>query len=138
MSVIEKEVSFKTSKVSPAGAISGKIMSAGFHSWGEREYLDFFPIDLAIPSSKLSSFCRTLDKAVPGEYLLVEGITWGGSFESYAVEVTTKLLSTLSWHIALKIASENADVPSQEEQRKIVRDSLTKWSQGTWPYNWKR
>ncbi len=70
MSVIEKEVRFNTSGSAPAGAVVGKITTAGFHSWGGREYLDFYPIDLAIPSSALPDFCGTLDKAVPGDYLL--------------------------------------------------------------------
>lgn len=138
MSVIEKEIKFNTSVIAPSGATVGKIMTAGFHTWGVREYLDFYPIDLAIPSSALPDFCKTLDKAVPGDYLSVEGITWGNSYESYAVMITPELLSTLSWHIALKLAAEKAAVPSQEEQRKIIRDLLSEWSQGSWPFNWKR
>lgn len=130
MSVIEKEVKFNTSGIAPNGAIIGKIMTAGFHSWGEREYLDFYPVDLAIPSSELSKFCVMLDKAVIGDYILVEGINWGGSYESYAIKVTSELPSTLSWHIALKMASDKANVSSQEEQRKIIRDLLADWALG--------
>jgi len=138
MGVLERDISFSCRQELPPGFVLARINTAGFHTWGDREYLEFHPSDLAIPSSELQKLCAVLDSAPIGSFVTFEGYNWATARESHTVRITSDLLGVLSWQIALRVAFAQMDDQPSDRQRQIHRESLDRWAGGRWPFHWKR